>query len=646
MRRVLALPTWQLLVALLGVSAALRVWAADTIPTPWIVPDELIYAELGRAFWRTGHLTLFGHDTQFCSLLSPVLAGLPLSLDDREAGYRLLQALQAVVMSLAAVPTYLWARAFVTRGWALAAAALALVPPSLAYAGLIMTEVSFYPAFVLATWAVWRALERPVPRAQVWALAAIVLVCAVRLQGFVVALAYGTAIALDWKRVRRHAPVLGGFALLALAWAGWQLRSGGHVSKVLGAYQAAGESHYDLGDVVRFVGYHLGDVVLVTGVVPVLALALLRGPDVRTFRTLALALTGWLVLQVGVFASRHIGHTSERNLFVLVPIYAIACAVWVARGAPRRREVAAGVSAVSLLLLLWFPFERFAALEAAPSNFSLIPLYKLTGSIDLDVVVPLAAAALIAVCLSLPRVTIPLLLVLGIVGSISAGRFVAHESRVVRDLTVGPDEKEWIDPLVQGPVTFLYSADLHWETVWQSAFWNPRVRTVYDLLGAEVLGGIPQRSVGPFEEGRLVFHDGTEAPAGYVLASDSVQLVGRRLGGTRAGYSLWHVEQPFRIATWALGVDSSGNAPGGQVDLQVYACRPGVVEAVIVSEEARAVEIKRGGAKYGRVDLAPGVPQQLRVPVNAPRPFGQRLCTISLCGSGSFSVLQFRYEPR
>jgi len=240
-RRVLALPTWQLLVALVGISAALRLWAAESVETPWIAPDELIYAELGRAFWRTGHLTLFGEPTRFFSFVSPVLSGLPLSLGDREAGYRLLQTLQAIVISLAAVPTYLWARALMSRGWALIAAVLALVPPSLAYAGLVMTEVAFYPAFVLAAWAVWRAVERPAPRAQAWALASIALLCAVRLQGFVMALGYLTLIALDWRRVRRHVPALAGFGVIAIAWTAWRLRSGGDVSKVLGAYQAAGK---------------------------------------------------------------------------------------------------------------------------------------------------------------------------------------------------------------------------------------------------------------------------------------------------------------------------------------------------------------------------------------------------------------------
>jgi hypothetical protein len=637
-RRVLALPTWQLLVALVGVSAALRLWAAEAIATPWIAPDELIYAELGRAFWRTGHLTLFGEPTRFFSFVSPVLAGVPLSLDDREAGYRLLQAMQAVVISLAAVPTYLWARAFVSRGWALIASILALVPPSLAYAGLVMTEVAFYPAFVLAAWAVWRALERPAPRQQAWALASIVLVCAVRLQGFVVALAYATLIAMDWRRVRRHAPVLVGFGVIAIAWTGWRLRHGGDLSKVLGAYQAAGESHYDLAEVARFVAYHLADVVLVTGVVPVVALLLLRDRDLRTFQALTLALTGWLALQVGMFASRHIGHTAERNLFVLVPLYAIACTAWLARGAPRRLAAGAvAAAAACVLLLVVFPFERFAALAAVPSNFSLIPFYEATGSLNLDLVVPLVAAFALVLCLALPRATIPLLLVLGVVGSVSVSRFAAHESQVVQNLAVGR-EKAWIDPLVDGPVAFLYSGDLHWETVWQSSFWNPSVRTVYGLLDAEVPGGIPQRAVGPFEEGRLVFNQGEQADARYALASDRVQLVGDRLGGSTAGYALWRVRPPFRVATWALGVDASGTAGNGQVDFNVYACRPGVVEGELLAPESRAIEVLRNGVRYGRIDLEPGVPKPVSVPLVVPPPAGHRLCTVTLHGDGPFTV--------
>jgi hypothetical protein len=635
MRRVLGLPTWQLLVVLVGVSAAFRAAAAETIPTPWIAPDELIYAELGRAFWRTGHLTLFGEPTRFFSFVSPVLAGLPLSLHDLETGYRLLQALQAVVMSLAAVPVYLWARSFVSRGWALVAAALVLVPPSLAYSGLVMTEVAFYPAFVLAAWAVWRALDEPTPRRQAWALAAIVLLCAVRLQGFVVGLAYLTAIAFDRPRLRRHAPVVGGFAAVGLLWCAWQLRHGGPVTKVLGAYQAAGETHYSVGATVRFVLYHLADVVLITGVVPVVALGLLEGRDMRTFRTLTAVLTGWLALQVGVFASRHIGYTAERNLFALIPLYGIACVVWIARGAPRPRVRAAALAVACVALVVIFPFERFSTLTAAPSNFTLIPLYDVTSGVDLDVFVPLAAAVLIVACLLVPRAVLPLLFVLGLVGSIAAGRLVAREARAVQALTMR-EKKTWVDPRVDADVAFLYTPDLNWEIPWESAFWNPRIRTVYGLLGAQVAGGMPQRTVGPFEDGRLVFPDGMGAPAAYALASDHVQIVGRRLGDDGAGYALWKVEPPFRVASWVSGLDGASYSAQAQVDVRAYACKPSVLRGTLVSSENRAVEVLRNGVYFERIDMTPNVGKQLAVPAVVPGLEGTRLCTFTLRGDGPF----------
>src|SRR5712692_11588819 len=148
MRRLLEYPTWVLLGTIVVVSALLRAWAALAVPTPWIAPDELIYGDVGRALWQTGHLSLLGRPTHFFSLVYPALVGGPLSLGDRQLGYELLKWLQAVVMSLTALPVYFWGRELVSQGWALVAAVLALAPAGLAYSGLIMTEVAFYPAFV------------------------------------------------------------------------------------------------------------------------------------------------------------------------------------------------------------------------------------------------------------------------------------------------------------------------------------------------------------------------------------------------------------------------------------------------------------------------------------------------------------------
>jgi hypothetical protein len=280
-RRLAAQPTWKVLLVLIGVSAALRAWGGQAIATPWIAPDELIYAELGRSLWARGHLSLLGYDTGFFSLVYPALAGLPLSLGNRQSGYDLLRGAQAIAMSLTALPVYFWGRELVSRDWALTAAALALAPAGLAYSGLVMTEVAFYPLFVLAAWALARAVATPAPRTQAFALAASVLLFATRLQAIVLLPAYLTAVGVDAaharspRRVRAHVPLVAGIGMLGLLWCGWQLRHGGPVTNVFGAYRAAGETGYDLGAAFRFVVYHLADLVLISGVVPACVLAVL-----------------------------------------------------------------------------------------------------------------------------------------------------------------------------------------------------------------------------------------------------------------------------------------------------------------------------------------------------------------------------------
>src|SRR5438552_3899354 len=52
------------------------------------------------------------------------------------------------------------------RGYALLAAALTLAAPGLAYSGLVMTELLFYPLLTLAAWAMAHALVGPTPRNQ------------------------------------------------------------------------------------------------------------------------------------------------------------------------------------------------------------------------------------------------------------------------------------------------------------------------------------------------------------------------------------------------------------------------------------------------------------------------------------------------
>jgi hypothetical protein len=655
-RRILEYPTWVLLAALVAVSSALRAWAGLIVPTPWIVPDEVIYGDIGSSLWQHGHLALLGRPTSFFSFVYPALAGLPLSLGDRQLGYDVLKPLQAIVISSAAVPVYLWGRELVSRGWALVAAVLVLAPPALAYSGLIMTEVAFYPAFVVAAWAIARAVAQPSRRRQALALAAVAFVFFVRLQALVLLPAYATAVIVDAALARRprrvllHLPAAAGMVVLALLWSGWQLRHGGPVGRVLGGYEAAGETSYNVWAAAHFVVYHVGDIVLISGVVPFCALLLLASrmavrPEeddgVRAFVASALALSVWMVVEVGIFASRHVGHLAERNLFPLLPLFALALVLWLERGAARPLVAGAAAAAVAVLVLVSVPFDKFTTLAATPSAFTQIPLLAVGAHTNLDFAIPLAALVVIAGCAAAPprvlAVGVPvLLLALGTVASVSASRFVAAQSGEVERSNLERG-KRWIEPRVHSRVTYLYSGYLSWVNVWETSFWNPSVGRVYDLFTSQVPGGIPQTTVNPFEDGRLVFTDGTAASADYALAAAPIALAGEQLD-VNGGLVLWKIEPPLRLLRWMVGVDVSGNVPSGRAEMRVYGCTGGRLTGTFVTSKPRNFQIFRNAASFQVFTVQPGTAHPFDVSVTVPEPAGQRLCTITLQADGPFSI--------
>src|SRR4051812_47964679 len=190
-----------LLVPLIAASAGLRFWAASRIPSPWITPDEQTYAELGRSLWHSGRFAILGHSTQPLSLVHPALIGVPLSAIGGVGGYTAAKAVQAVVMSLAAVPVYLWGRSLMAPRWALVAAALTLASPGLVYTGFLMTEVSFYPVLVLVAWAMAAALAEPTLDRQAILLGTMLLAFATRLQAIVLVPVFVLALLLTaWLR--------------------------------------------------------------------------------------------------------------------------------------------------------------------------------------------------------------------------------------------------------------------------------------------------------------------------------------------------------------------------------------------------------------------------------------------------------------
>jgi hypothetical protein len=643
---------------LLALSTGLRAWAGLRVPTPWIVPDEVVYAEIGRSLW-SGDYAILGEPAPFYGVVYQALAGLPLSLGDLELGYDLLKVLQAAVMSLAAVPVYLWGRSFLRAGWALAAAALTLAAPGLMYSGLVMTEVAFYPIMVLAAWLTARALARPTLVTQALVVGVVALAVATRLQAFVLGPAIltaglvGATLAGRPRLALRLAPATGGLVVLGAVWAGWRLLDGGPASELFGAYRAAAESGYDAGASLRWILYHAADAVLFTGVLPACAIAVLfaraasgreRSRELAAFLAVAVSFSVWLVVQVGIFASAHVGRLAERDLLPLAPIAFLGLAAWLDRGAPRSRLALGAAAACALALVAALPVAELVSRLALPDAFTLAPLYRLelrAGSLDLDLVVLAAAAAAVAAAALVPRrLAWTLALGLGVVlvaVSVSASRVVAGESELARQASVG-DEPRWIDERADAPVTLLYSSDFDWTGVWRAVFWNHRIARVYSLLDSEVPGPLPQRAVGPYDDGRIAYQaGGLPFGAPLVAAPVAIALAGDEVGEAPGLLRLWRPSPPLRLAEWVQGIGASGWLPK-RARVVVFACAGGQLRLTMVAPEARRIDLRRNDADHETLELGAGETRSTEIPAAVDPPAGQRSCTFDIAPDGPVFV--------
>ena len=185
-RRALALSRvagWRVLVLVVGVSTVVRGAAAFARQTPMYFPDEYMYSELGRSISTGGRPLVRGTESTFPALLQPILTAPAWLLGDVATAYHVIQAANALAVSLAAVPVYLLARRVgVGDRLALVAAAIALVLPDLLYAGWMLSEPFAYPLALLAALLAVRALDRPSLGAQVIFLAVAGLATFARVQ--------------------------------------------------------------------------------------------------------------------------------------------------------------------------------------------------------------------------------------------------------------------------------------------------------------------------------------------------------------------------------------------------------------------------------------------------------------------------------
>jgi Dolichyl-phosphate-mannose-protein mannosyltransferase len=638
-------PGW-VLAGLIAVSAVARAVVGLRIEGLWIMPDEALYAALGESLYHSGRLAVLDGPQVPYSVVYPALVGLPLTVFGVDTGYAALKVLQPAVMSLAAVPVYLWGRALMPARWALLAAALTLASPALLYSGLLMSHVAYYPLAALALWASAKALETGGRRDQALAVAAVGLAVLTRVQAVVFVPAFATAVVLlalvdrRPRNVLRFTPAAAGVGVPLLLWVAWRLAQHGSWVGALGPYSAAGGERYDAGDVARFVVYHLGDAVLLSGVLPVCAVLFmawewLRGrehsPAVRAYLALTVSYAVWLLVEVGTFASENAGRLLERNLQALAPLLFLGFALWLARGCPRSWPAAPLAAVLTVAPVSAMPVGRLVDVYALPDSFSLAPLLDLERwfpSLDVALVVTLVACGLAAAFTLVPRrllAVLPALVLVWLgVASVAAGAKLVHHIAWEQEHVLGGtgDGRRWIDRAADGDVAFVYTGEPYWNGVWQEMFWNRRVRRVYTLPGVEVPGPVPQRVLRPAADGRLLGADGRPVRERYVVAVAERTFVGEPVASIAQedvetkGLILWQVDSPLRLSMETAGVKPDGDIVES-ARITVYDCTHGRLLLTLLTKASSVLRIYLDGSLARTVRYRPNVVWRGALPVPA-----------------------------
>jgi hypothetical protein len=667
---------------LLILGFVVRVLLTRRIPAPWIMGDELLYSDLARSVADAGQFAIRGVEIEWTTHgIYPVLIAPAWLAESTTSAYGLAKVINALLVTLAAVPMYFWARRLARPALALCALALVLLLPAGSYAGTLMTENAAFPAVCLALFAVALALERPTILLQLAALGAVLLAVACRLQSVVFLLIVPLALALklffdwraegnrfDWRRaVRPYVPAAIGIGVLVLAYAAFQLARGRPLAGALGGYQVVASTDYSLRAVGRWAVFHAAEISFAVALVPVSALIIMVGlactrgfattPAERAFLAVATA-SLLFVVQAAAFASRFILRIEERNMIYVEPVLILALVFWLGRGAPRPPRLTAAALVVPAALLAAIPFERLFNVSIFSDTPGLLPLFRVSALVDggTDGMRVLLALGALAVCLFAALAPTRLLIAGSLAGiaiflGVSTHMVVGSQrsQAIAAHLSPGASDLQWIDERIPDGKTaaLLFTSELSADghAAWQTEIWNRSIQNVV-YLGARDFGGFPGFDATVSPAGELVSAVGSAAPPNvdYLVAPPNVPVAGTRVDA-QGRFVLYRVSKPLRLGETRDGVYSDGwtgpdatytrYAPGAKavrVDLSRAGWGgpdvPGAVSVELVKGEdvlaKRAWLAKAGQATSFRF-RAPPAPFSIRLhvePTFSPSQFG------------------------
>ena len=645
------IPVWAWLAAIVGLSALVRGMLVGGIVAPFIFVDELLWSEVARGLADAGEPLVRDTPDPGLGIVYPLaIAPAYLAFDGLVDAYAAVKLVNSVVMSLAAIPAYFLARRVVERWLALLAAVLAVAVPSLAYTGTVMTENVFYPLFLVVALVLVLVLERPtwLRVALLVGLVAVAFATRVQAAAFVPAILIAPFLlaALEGSglrdTIRRYRVLFGSLVALGVLALLVRVVTGKTPQDLLGAYEPVGEADYEVGEVLRYLAYHVAELVVYVLVVPVAATIVLvaraRSLDRRlqAFLAAMLALTVCILPVVAAFASVFSHRIEERNMFYVAPLYLIALLAWIERGAPRPRVVSLAAAAACALAVLAIPFDRFLTTSAISDTLMLLPLWSLQDRIGEDWIAPAALALsvlLAAAFLFVPRrfaLALPFL-VLGLWAvSLEPIWFGEHGferfSRGVLFQGIRAPHRDWVDRALPDGARagFLWTGRTDRMTVNQNEFFSRGVGPVY-YIDQPTPGNLPETrvTVDP-ESGAVTLPDGEPVTDEYLLADATFEPAGRAIAFDLGwGIRLWRVSTPLVSATRVDGLYPNDTWSGKNVIYVRRRCEPGRVVVELSSDgelffRPQTVVARSGGKEIGRVRLPAGGQAALAVPL-APR---------------------------
>jgi hypothetical protein len=652
-----------LVAGLVLVAVAIRIWLTRRIPAPWIMGDELLYSSLAKSFSEHHQMAFRQESWPFLSIYPAVVSPAWLA-GSMDSTYSIVKAMNAVLMSLVAIPAYVWARRLVSPVYAVLVVVLVLLMPIFVYVNEVMTENLAFPVLLTALFAMALALERPTIPRQALAVAAIVLACATRLQALVLFIVLPTAIVLKVLLDARSAPPPSlrrflpraivryavTFALLvggALVYVGYKAAQGGSVHDLFGQYSGIERSGYMFEAVARWVALHVAELQYSVGLIPASAFIVLVGlawkrgasttPAERAFLAVAMATTLWLVLEVAAFASRYSQRIEERNMFYLAPLFFLALAVWLDKGMPRPTGLTVAAAVVPAGMLVLLPLEGLLNVSITSDTFAFVPLFRVStlfdgGTTDMRILLGLGAIAVALVFACLPRRLAMFVIPLGMAAFLALSSYSVLGSARTQSLGavasqgVAPKDLTWVDDRVgtDAHVVFVNNISLgeNPHTLWQTEFWNRSIESVVDLVVPPHImlgrpGAVDQQT------GRIVSSDafaaGSVRSAPYAVAPASLELAGKVIAKPGNFLTLYRVDRPLRLARAVSGLYSDGWT-AGDMALSQYTT-PGQQGGRLFVRLLRPTLVRRGLVGPARATLELG---RLRIGAGGAREEGGR----------------------